>query len=193
VSALIGMALGYEDWFIPKTPLNLMIGFVLLVWNTAFDSWKVILGFAIAFIVGMTMEILGVSTGKIFGNYAYGANLGSKLLDVPYMIGLYWVVLVVITSFIARKFSNSLILVSSIGAGLMVILDLFIEQMAPRFDFWKFEQHPVPLENYIAWFVIAFILHICVKHLVTQSSSRFSLHLYLSQLSFFAGSLFLLQ
>ncbi len=192
-SALIGIALGYEDWFIPKTPLNLMIGFCLLVWNTTFDSWKVILAFAIAFIVGMSMEILGVSTGKIFGSYAYGANLGPKLMEVPYIIGLYWVVLVVITSFIARRLTDSMIGISSIGAGLMVILDLFIEQMAPRFDFWEFELHPVPVKNYIAWFVIAFILHICIKYLVAQSSSRYSLHLYLSQLGFFAGCLYLLS
>jgi len=27
ISALIGISLGFEDWFIPKTPLNLLIGF----------------------------------------------------------------------------------------------------------------------------------------------------------------------
>ena len=170
-----------------------MIGFVLLVWNTVFDSWKVFTAVAIAFIVGMGVEILGVSTGKIFGIYAYGDNLGPKVLGVPYIIGIYWVVLVIITSFIGRKLADSWLVVSFVGAALMVFLDLFIEQMAPRFDFWEFESHPVPIDNYVAWFVIAFFLHICIKFLVSESSPRYSLHLYLSQIVFFVGSLLILR
>ena len=158
ISALIGMALGYEAWFIPKTPLNLLIGFGLLLWNTEIDNIKVSAALVIAFVVGMGVEILGVSTGVIFGTYAYGDHLGPKLLDVPYMIGIYWAVLVVITSFIARSIVNHWLIISVIGAGLMVFLDLFIELMAPRFDFWEFADVTAPLSNYIGWFLVAFPL-----------------------------------
>ncbi len=192
ISALIGMALGYEAWFIPKTPLNLLIGFGLLLWNTEIDNIKVSAALVIAFVVGMGVEILGVSTGKIFGTYAYGDHLGPKLLDVPYMIGIYWAVLVVITSFIARSIVNHWMIISVIGAGLMVFLDLFIELMAPRFDFWEFALHPVPIQNYVSWFVIAFGLHLLVAKWVTVSSKQYSFHLYLTQLVFFIGSYLIL-
>ena len=192
ISALIGMALGYEAWFIPKTPLNLLIGFGLLLWNTEIDSLKVSLALLIAFGVGMGAEILGVATGKIFGTYSYGANLGPKLMDVPYMIGVLWAVLVVITSFMARRISQHWIVISAIGSGLMVLLDLFIEQIAPRFDFWEFAVHPVPIQNYVSWFVIAFGLHLLIAKWIQESSQSYSLHLYLSQLAFFIGSMVIL-
>jgi len=193
ISALIGLVLGYEAWFIPKTPLNLMIGFALLLWNTQIDNIKVSAALVIAFVVGMGVEIIGVRTGQIFGIYDYGANLGPKLMAVPYIIGIYWAVLVVITSFIARSITQSWLLASAFGAGLMVFLDIFIEMMAPRFDFWEFAIHPVPIQNYVSWFVIAFGLHLLVAKWITVSSKAYSLNLYLSQLVFFIGSLLILR
>ena len=74
-SALIGISLGYADWFIPKTPLNLLIGLVLLFINIPLNSNKSKGVFIVAFIVGMLVEIVGVKTGEIFGNYEYGKNL----------------------------------------------------------------------------------------------------------------------
>ena len=193
ISALIGLVLGYEAWFIPKTPLNLMIGFALLLWNTQIDNIKVSAALVIAFVVGMGVEIIGVRTGQIFGIYDYGANLGPKLMAVPYIIGIYWAVLVVITSFIARSITQSWLLASAFGAGLMVFLDIFIEMMAPRFDFWEFAIHPVPIQNYVSWFVIAFGLQLLVAKWIKVSSKAYSLNLYLSQLVFFIGSLLILR
>ena len=74
ISALIGISLGFEDWFIPKTPLNLLIGFGLLIINLDFSSSKAKFTFVIAFVLGMGVEILGVATGEIFGVYYYGDN-----------------------------------------------------------------------------------------------------------------------
>lgn len=193
VSGLIGIGIGYEDWFIPKTPLNLIIGFILLILNTTFDSWKVILGFAIAFAVGMVVEILGVSTGQIFGEYTYGRNLGPKLLKVPYIIGIYWAVLVIVTSTIGKSLFKHWLPIAVIGSGLMVFLDLHIEKMAPRFDFWKFAESPVPIENYIAWFIISFGLQVCIYFLVKQTSVKYAWHMYLSQSVFFVISILILD
>ncbi|MGK0314876.1 MAG: hypothetical protein ACI86M_001096, partial [Saprospiraceae bacterium] len=66
-SALIGIGLGFADWFIPKTPLNLLIGLALLFVNVPLVSNKSKGLFLIAFFVGMFVEIAGVATGQIFG------------------------------------------------------------------------------------------------------------------------------
>lgn len=189
VSALIGIWLGFGDWFLPKTPLNLSIGFVLLLFN--FNLGKN--GFLVlitAILVGFFMEVAGVATGQIFGVYYYGENLGLKILEVPLMIGIYWGVLVVITSIIARKFFANIWLASSIGAFLMVFLDLWMEQLAPTFDFWYFEGGLAHIQNYIAWFLIAFVLQLLAFKWIKYQGSRYSVHLYLSQLLFFIVSYF---
>ena len=76
ISAIVGIYLGYLGWFIPKTPLNLLLGAGLLFWNIPINSLKKIGIWCIAFSVGMLIEIIGVQTGNIFGDYYYGENLG---------------------------------------------------------------------------------------------------------------------
>ena len=185
VSAIIGIALGFENWFIPKTPLNLLIGLGLLLMNLDFRSTKAKWAFVIAFVVGMAVEILGVATGKIFGVYHYGDNMGIKLLGVPYMIGLYWAVLVSATSMMVRRWFSHSIIVPLVGATAMVVLDIFMEMMAGRFDFWHFGDGIVPLQNYVTWFIVAFVLHIVANKWMPLRGVKYSLHLYFSQMVFF--------
>ena len=185
VSALIGFSLGHLDWFIPKTPINLLLGFVLLIINVPIASRKGLGVFALSFLVGMTMEIIGVKTEAIFGTYYYGDNLGFKILDVPLMIGVYWGVLVIVTSQMAKSVFDSYISQSLLGASLMVSLDFLMEHLAARFDFWHFSGGIAGVQNYIAWFVIAFALHLFANKYIPKGGTSFSFHLYFNQVAFF--------
>jgi len=133
ISGVIGILLGYEDWFLPLTPLNLLIYLVLLLWNSEINRFLLI-GLLIPFSIGMITEYLGVNYGLIFGNYQYGNNLGIKVLGVPWIIGVNWGLLVYCTAAIAKKIHNNWIISSVIGAILMVALDVIIEVSAPIFD-----------------------------------------------------------
>ncbi len=190
-SALIGISLGYADWFIPKTPLNLLVCLVLLFINIPLISNKSKGVFIIAFIVGMLVEIAGVTSGQIFGSYKYGNNLGVKILGVPIMIGVYWAVLVIVTSQIAKSFFKNIFYVSVTGAFLMVGLDFLMEQMATSFDFWYFEGGIASIKNYIAWFIVSFSLQLLAYRWVQKINSHFSTHLYLNQIVFFSISFLL--
>ena len=188
-SALIGFTLGNASWFLPKTPLNLGIGFLLLLVNIPLKS-KGLMVVAVAMLVGFFMEVIGVATGKIFGIYFYGENLGLKVLEVPLMIGVYWGVLVVITHQIGRTFASSLLGSSLIGASLMVFLDYFMEHMAGTFDFWYFKGGMAPFQNFLSWFIIAFLLQLLIFKFLPRKGSKYAYHLYLSQLFFFVFSFF---
>jgi len=193
VSALIGISMGYLDWFIPKTPVNLLLCFLLLLINVPFGTARGSAAFVLSFLVGMGIEIAGVATGDIFGEYVYGANLGFKAWGVPLMIGIYWAVLVVVTSQMARQVFSGTIAASLTGAALMVGLDFFMEQMASQFDFWHFEHHIAPFQNYVAWFVTAFVLQVVTRICTPKSDGRFSLHLFMNQLVFFTVCYMLLR
>ena len=67
VSAMIGIEMGYKDFFLPLTAYNLVyIAFVLVCLYPINKRRDVILFSGIA-IAGYLFEVAGVATGKIFG------------------------------------------------------------------------------------------------------------------------------
>ncbi|WP_378185877.1 carotenoid biosynthesis protein [Aquimarina sp. W85] len=184
ISGIIGIAMGYETWFLPLTPLNLIISFVFILIHHEMRG-GLFLALLIPFILGMVSELAGVNFGLIFGNYSYGENLGAKLYGVPWIIGVNWATLTYCTAAIARQITQRLPLAALIGSLLMVLLDLVIEQVAPRFDFWEFNQGIVPLQNYVGWLVVAFLAHILFQKTIKSFSLTLSLHIYLTMLVFF--------
>ena len=184
LSGMIGISLGYEDWFVKKTPLNLTIAFVLLILNYPIDRKKIVYT-SLFFFVGMLVEWIGVHYHFLFGSYSYGSSLGAKLDGVPFLIGINWAVLVLITGTISSRLTNHFWWKIILGSALMVLLDFFMEVPAPIFDFWTFENGLAPLRNYIAWFGIAAILHFLFQKNNMEGHLTFSIHLYLSQFVFF--------
>ena len=98
LSAILGICLGYNDWFIEKTPINLVVSLVLFICLYPLDSKKKLLMFLVFFSVGMFAEWLGVNYQLLFGSYQYGSNFGPKLDGVPLLIGVYWALLAFITA-----------------------------------------------------------------------------------------------
>jgi len=186
ISAMIGVTIGYEQWFVEKTPMNLVLMFGLLIWIFPINSTKTILASIIFFISGMLVEWLGVNYSLLFGSYEYGANLGPKIGGVPFLIGVNWAILVLITGQMSARLKVSKWVQISLGAALMVLLDFFMELPAPIFDFWVFEGGVAPVSNYLAWFGIAWILHFVFQRLKIKGNFTFSLHLYICQILFFA-------
>ncbi len=186
IAAIIGISIGYKEWFVSKTPLTLFLSFVLLIINYPINSYKRWAFTGFFFFIGMLAEWIGVNQGWLFGNYVYGENMGPKFDGVPYFIGIYWAVLTFVTGDIAGRISGNLLIKIFTGAFLMVLLDFFMETAAPRFDFWTFEGGIAPLENYITWFAVAAFLHLILQKVKLQGNFYFSLALYLIQLIFFS-------
>ena len=135
-------------------------------------------------ILGFFVEVIGVKTGFIFGSYHYGAAMGIKVLAVPLLIGINWSILLYSTSQFCRFKSE--ILNAIFGAFLMTILDYFIEQSASKFDFWHWKNNHIPLQNYIAWFLISFILNLIFQKTIAQPENKTAKAFYLTELVFFS-------
>ncbi|MEM9000559.1 MAG: carotenoid biosynthesis protein [Bacteroidota bacterium] len=181
----MGIALGYDTWFIEKTPINLFVSLMLFLLVFAINNKTKITLFLSFFIIGMAVEWLGVNYGILFGDYAYGKNLGPKLDGVPLLIGTYWALLTFTTFSIARHVTQNKWLCTFLGASLMVFLDFLMEKNAPAFNFWEFDGE-VPLSNYVTWFLISLLLQIMVHASnIKNSGFQISINLYASQLAFF--------
>ena len=188
VSGLCGILFIDRELFLETTPINLFVTFIMLFVNQPQMDRGVALAAGFAFVMGFSVEFLGVNFGLIFGEYVYGNNLGLKIGGVPLLIGANWVMLTFITGAVAALFSDRSPLKAAVfGAFLMVLIDLVIEPVAPKFDFWEFADVTAPLSNYIGWFLVAFPIQWVYQTQVKIKDRVFSFHLVLVQFFFFGA------
>ena len=134
----------------------------------------------------MFAEVLGVNYGYIFGEYIYLDNLGMKIMGVPLLIGIQWVILSFVTgSFAHYFFKNKRIKSICLGVFLMILLDFLIEPVAPDLGFWVFESEVAPLQNYVGWFLIAVPAQIIFHFGVEKKEIVFSINLLVVNFLFF--------
>ena len=171
--------------FVPLTAFNLILS-TFLVLQRPFSKNEVDLKnlFYIA-IIGIILEVIGVKTGLIFGEYHYGDAFGFKLFDVPILIGLNWTILIVCANAIIKTAINNQIVQSLLVAGILTFMDLFIEQIAGKYDFWYWKNNVIPMRNYIAWFIIAFFLNFVFGNKINMKNKIIPVTYLLAQLLFF--------
>ncbi len=186
VCGVIGIGFSNKELFISFTPINLLISFFLLFSNQIQVNSNTIKTACSIFLIGMIAEILGVNYGYIFGEYTYLDNLGMKIMGVPLMIGIQWVILSFITGSFAHYFFNNKKFKSIIlGVFLMILLDVLIEPVAPDLGFWIFESEVAPLQNYIGWLLIAIPAQIIFHFGVEKKEIAFSSNLLIVNFFFF--------
>ncbi|MFP2994272.1 carotenoid biosynthesis protein [Spongiivirga sp. MCCC 1A20706] len=185
VTAVIGVSIGFQDWFIAKTPLNLLVVTVLFFILFPIASKRNIILFLMFFGLSIFAEWLGVTYGLIFGEYSYGANFGPKVSGVPLFIGAKWAILTFVSSRISHRFLKSKWLISLSGASFMLLLDFFMEKSAPVFDFWEFKGGIAPLQNYVGWFGLAFLFQYILNIKKNEGNLAISYTIYFAQLLFF--------
>jgi putative membrane protein len=175
-----------REMFKQLTPFTLLMTTILLfIYHENYSNrfWFTALGI---FFAGFFLEVAGVKSGLLFGDYTYGATLGLKVFDTPLMIGVNWLMLVYCSNMIAGKFIDSLYFRSIVAASAMVVYDFALEPSAIYFDMWSWAGGPVPLQNYIAWFVIAFILNLIAGRFeLVNRNNKFAVPLFFVQIMFF--------
>ena len=171
--------------FLTLTPFNLALTFVLLIWGNedfSFNFFKVI---SVLFLIGFFVEVLGVYSGLLFGEYHYGKTLGFQLLGVPLIIGVNWVLLVVSSFAVSSYFVSNSILTVLLSSVIMVLLDLMIEPVAIRLDFWHWQAEVIPLQNYLMWFLVALLMNWILTFNRFKFNVKLGFGLLISQVLFF--------
>ena len=171
--------------FLTLTPFNLALTFVLLIWGNedfSFNFFKVI---SVLFLIGFFVEALGVYSGLLFGEYHYGKTLGFQFLGVPLIIGVNWVLLVVSSFAVSSYFVSNSILTVVLSSVIMVLLDLMIEPVAIRLDFWHWQAEVIPLQNYLMWFLVALLMNWILTFNRFKFNVKLGFGLLISQVLFF--------
>lgn len=187
VVGIIGMALPVsQPLFIKLVPVALLLSLIaiLLFHQTEFDN-RTILVFATIAISGFFIEVIGVNTGLIFGRYEYGEALGMKIFNTPLLIGINWLMLMYAGHSFTEKIKLSGWLSILIASMLILLYDLVLEIIAPALDMWQWENGIVPLQNYIAWFLITFLFQLLLKITKVKTTNSMAILIVLMQVAFF--------
>jgi len=191
---IIFYMIGVLGMLIPKTfvfftkliPFSLLLNFFYLAYfHPNKKDIKPVIIFSFILLAGLIVEIIGVNTVVIFGEYRYGSSLGLKVFETPVLIGFNWLFLTYTTSSIFEKFKYNAILKVVLASVLMLFYDVVLEQVAPKIGMWSWESDSVPLQNYVMWFALAFLFHSIIKVFKIKTTNPLSLVILGSQFAFF--------
>ena len=186
ISGFFGITSDQNEFFLSTTPYVLSLTLLLLILNHDLSDKKSKIGLILIFLFGLIVEILGVNYGLFFGEYNYGANLGPKIYEVPYVIGFNWVLLIIATGSISDKLIKGKEIYKILFASfLMVLIDLLIEKSAPKLDFWEFVISPVPFSNYLWWFIFSLCFQYIFFKTVKTKEYNLSSNILVIQFLFF--------
>lgn len=203
VVGLIGILFFDRQFFASLTPFILLLMMVLIIWTQdemTISFWLLLAG---CFIEGIIVEILGVNTGFLFGNYTYGNVLGPKIFNVPLMVGINWFIIIYCSGIIVTRFSHYLISRVSEdeqsklegvynlsllldGALLATFFDWVMEPVAVKLGFWKWlGEGEIPFRNYFCWFIVSLVMLLMFRKAMFDKLNQFAVNLLLIQLMFF--------
>jgi len=180
----IGIILMYNiNWIAEFSYLNLILTSLIVLSGYKLNYSNFLLLFSI-YLFGFIIELIGVKTHYLFGNYEYGNALGIKLMGVPIIIGLNWIVVIAASysfcsTFIKNK--SALIVTSAIAATMM---DVFIEPVAIKYGFWSWENNIIPIFNFICWFIFSLLFSLIYSKL-QKPYSIVNFYLFIIWLAFF--------
>ena len=177
----------YRDLFLSLTPLNLLISlFLVAKFHSGFSPTQIKI-FSLIAVLGFAVEALGVATGKIFGVYHYGPVLGWKIFETPLMIGVNWVLLTYSMTYSWSRFLKNKWILALVSAICLVLLDVIIEPVAIFYNLWRWETENIPVQNFIAWGLVAFVFCAMITHFKKDSENKLAPFLMIIQIGFFTA------
>ena len=148
---------------------------------------------------GLLAESVGVATGVPFGTYDYAGTLGPKLLSVPLVIPLAWVMMawpaLLVAARLCRptegRWTSSRAARVAVAAVALASWDLFLDPQMVDAGHWRWASPSpglpgvgtVPLTNYAGWAAVALLLMLVLDRVVplrpsTSDTVPYALYLW---------------
>jgi uncharacterized membrane protein len=177
---------GTRDLFTGAIPFILIVSVVLLFWYHGKFTRQALLAGILIFLAGFLVEAAGVSAGIPFGEYHFGTALGPRVLHTPLLTGINWLFLVYCCAVIAGRFVEPLYFRSLVAGAMIVVYDFALEPSATWLGMWHWDGGAVPLQNYLARFVLAVALtYLAGAMRLPDTKNKLAGPLFFIQLAFF--------
>jgi putative membrane protein len=110
-------------------------------------------------ILSWLLEFIGVHTGFVFGQYQYPGTLLPAIDGVPIAIGFAWIVALLSSRAVSSDIykGKSKIIITLLTAVFMTVFDVVMEPAAVEMQYWDWYNMPVPMSNYLTWFIVSFV------------------------------------
>lgn len=203
VIGLMGILFFDRQLFVSLTPFNLLLSAGLLIYTQAEKNLSFFLFVVVCFVVGFTVEYIGVNHQLLFGEYEYMGAMGEQWQRVPLVIGVNWFIMIYCCGVSIQLFLNMMwnklkdadqparknvgfIAVILDAALLATFFDWVMEPVAVKLGWWKWlGDGSIPLLNYISWFGISALLLLLFRLLSFNKQNQFAVNLLLIQFMFF--------
>ncbi len=154
------------------------------------------LWFLITALAGWSIEWLGSTTGIPFGHYTYTQTLQPQILNVPVSVALSWPLICFASIFLARSILFSFKMYSSKWYSLLLmiisllwvlIFDIIMEPAAVTLNYWTWQYHTIPVQNFLAWTGFALIFNAIGIGMKIHKLplATLAVHFYFSQIMYF--------
>lgn len=137
------------------TWLNILLtSFLLLLFENNLLNHVLTMIFIV--IGGFVIELIGINSALLFGEYSYGEALGVKFANTPPVIGLNWLCIIIASVNLSKALATNNVYIRALVSGAFAVgLDFVIEPVAIAYDMWTWEDNSIPISNYITWFFFA--------------------------------------
>ncbi|HSH52321.1 MAG TPA: carotenoid biosynthesis protein [Bacteroidales bacterium] len=184
---VLGHSLQYSrELMLTLTPFTLLFTGGLVIYILMNDNNEIGKWLIVTYLITYSLELIGVKSGAIFGNYHYGNVLGPKIFETPIIIGLNWILVILGALVITKKFINKSPAFIIIFAPLLAVtFDFVLEPVAVKLNYWSWDGGVIPFQNYVAWYIIAFIFSAYFVLLKIEIKSKLAANYFLIQFVFF--------
>lgn len=174
-----------RNLFYLTVPISLLLVTMLILFFHKGNPGKTGVLSLVIFISSFILEYAGIHSGKIFGRYEYLTSLGPKWGEVPLIIGMNWILMVLCSAAVMAEISENFLIRITGGALCMVFYDLVLEAAAPAMNMWHFFGDYPPVQNFVSWFVAAFIFHLVLHVMKINPKNEPARNLFFIQIVFF--------
>jgi bisanhydrobacterioruberin hydratase len=147
---------------------------------SAFTFWGIL---TILFL--FLIQVIGINTGAIYGLYWFNDTLSTQFANVPIIITFNWAMLILASYGTISKFVKNRYVRALISSLLIVLLDLFMEPVAMKLNYWSWQSNSVPIQNYIAWFLLSYVFSTFLAVFKIHARSALFRFYFITQLLFF--------
>lgn len=152
----VGLWLVYEYWHLYAVPL------LADTQTPSLRRRNFLLWCSVVVVGGLVVGAIGVRTGSVFGQYEYGNTLMPFIGPVPLAAGFVWLSAMLCSLAVVTRSTPRSLRLNPFAGALMtalftMIFDILLEPTAATLGYWHWLQRGVPMQNYIAWFVVSFV------------------------------------
>lgn len=177
----------WRNMVLPLSPITLLLSFLGIVYTTPSPKRPIYLFILFSATIGFVVEIIGVHTGYLFGNYHYLQNLGVKIADVPIVISINWALITLGAAQIAALISKKKYARIFIAASVMLLFDIIMEPVAIKSQFWTWAEGIIPTYNYVCWFLVGLFLQYIYFQNIVHRWNKTLIFLFICMTIFFIG------